>query len=118
MINFDESDEFNDYQPYTTSSDARLLTLMIKLKSGETVFFPYSYFSPTKLANTKKKRAYTLNLVGGGLDLVLHLKNFNESAYDDFCAALAKHQIEKITEFDGDSSEIDYPIFSKIEEVD
>ena len=118
MLVFDESDDSVEYQPYTTSEhDNPVITLLIELKSGETIFFPYNYFAPTKLTKGKKDHSYTLNLIGGGLDLILHLKNFKTSDCADFCQALAMRKIAEIREFEGDLEGVHYPIFSKIEEL-
>ena len=115
----DESDEFVKHQPYSISDDdSSVITLLIQLKSGETVFFPYNYFAPTKLTKGKREQSYTLNLIGGGVNLVLHLKNFKASDCAEFCQDLAKRRVAEIREFSEELDGVEYPVFSKIEEVD
>lgn len=105
----------DNYRPYSTVLNQKIaLTLMIDLKDGERVFFPYSHFHPTKL--TKQKENYfTLNLTGGGLNLIIHLKNFDKNELNEFSQALAKHELEQVFEYQDDPMGMTEPIISKVE---
>lgn len=111
-----EADDEKKYHPYLKSYDKSVLTLELELGTGEVILFPYSHFHPMKIA-MRKANYFTFSLLGGGLSLVLHMKNFDWETYNEFCQALAKHEVERIFEFSGDEKTANFPFFSRIDEV-
>lgn len=112
-------DEFEEeggrYKPYqSVYGNGIALTFRMHLKTNEILLFPYTNFYPTKL--TKQKANYfTLNLTGGSLNLILHLKNFDKEERKKFVQTLADHQMERIFEYSDDVMGTNESIISKIE---
>ena len=91
-----------------------LVSLILHCRNNERIIYPYFFIHPTKIERVAGND-YRMNLLGGGVDLVLHLKNFDEATYDSFCEGFSRHTMSEIHEFAGDASKVDFPVIAKIE---
>lgn len=119
MFNYGEvTEEQEKKYEYAKSSDAKkpVSAFFIELKDGSIISFPYSYYAPTELKN-KKNGNYEINLIGGGLGLLLCFKNF-EAEKRDFLAKMRKSLIDTLYEYAGQEISKDQPILDKVEVLD
>lgn len=91
-----------------------MLTLVIHTVDKGSIIYPYFFIHPTKIEKVDNQY-YTMNLLGGGLDIILHLQNFDEATYQSFVDGFAHRTISEIQEFSGDADKVGFPVISHTE---